>query len=149
MCIRDRKGLVGISTSKNTLENPLMEFPFASYQTSINRAQWNINAKTIAMKGDVATSTFTSTAPDQAGLTFNGSSALYEIEKMTLNIGGVPFIKSADAKVLQMCIRDSYMGTDSLHHPGVQLSYSEATGTVKTQPASVKSGFHYTPYSDS
>ncbi|MCA0232606.1 MAG: hypothetical protein LCH91_19215 [Bacteroidetes bacterium] len=94
------KGLVGISTSKNTLENPLMEFPFASYQTSINRAQWNINAKTIAMKGDVATSTFTSTAPEQAGLTFNGSSALYEIEKMTLNIGGVPFIKSADAKVL-------------------------------------------------
>ncbi|WP_162793884.1 hypothetical protein [Runella rosea] len=94
------KGLVGISTNKNSLENTLMEFPFASYRTSINRAQWNINAKTIAMKGDVATSTFTATAPEQEGLTFNGSSALYEIEKMTLNIGGVPFIKAADAKVL-------------------------------------------------
>jgi hypothetical protein len=94
------KGLVGISTNKNSLENTLMEFPFAAYRTSINRAQWNINAKTIAMKGDVNTSTFTATAPEQAGLTFNGSSALYEIEKMTLNIGGVPFIKSADAKVL-------------------------------------------------
>ncbi|WP_037325742.1 hypothetical protein [Runella zeae] len=94
------KGIVGISTNQNSLENTSMDFPFASYRTSINRAQWNINAKTIAMKGDVATSTFTATAPEQEGLTFNGSSALYEIEKMTLNIGGVPFIKSADAKVL-------------------------------------------------
>ncbi|MDF7818898.1 hypothetical protein P1X15_14880 [Runella sp. MFBS21] len=94
------KGIVGISTSQKSIENTCMEFPFASYRTSINRAQWNINAKTIAMKGDVATSTFTATAPEQEGLTFNGSSALYEIEKMTLNIGGVPFIKSADAKVL-------------------------------------------------
>lgn len=94
------KGLVGISTSKNVLENTSMEFPFTAYRTSINRAQWNINAKTIAMKGDVATSTFTATAPEQEGLTFNGSSALYEIEKMTLNIGGVPYVTTADAKVL-------------------------------------------------
>ncbi len=94
------KGLVGISTGKNALENTSMEFPFTAYRTSINRAQWNINAKTIAMKGDVATSTFTATAPEQEGLTFNGSSALYEIEKMTLNIGGVPYVTTADAKVL-------------------------------------------------
>ncbi|MFN4147143.1 MAG: hypothetical protein ACK4GN_15055 [Runella sp.] len=95
------KGMVNISTQQNSLESEgLMEFPFASYRTSIDRAQWNINAKTIAMKGDVATSTFTATAPEQEGLTFNGSAALYEIEKMTLNIAGVPFIKSADAKVI-------------------------------------------------
>jgi hypothetical protein len=94
------KGLVGISTNKNSLENTSMEFPFTAYRTSINRAQWNINAKTIAMKGDVTTSTFTATAPEQEGLTFNGSSALYEIEKMTLNIGGVPYVTTADAKVL-------------------------------------------------
>lgn len=94
------KGLVGVVTNKNSLESTSMEFPFAAYRTSINRAQWNINAKTIAMKGDVETSTFTATAPEQEGLTFNGSSALYQIEKMTLNIGGVPFIKTADAKVI-------------------------------------------------
>ncbi|MCU0340892.1 MAG: hypothetical protein MUE30_13490, partial [Spirosomaceae bacterium] len=94
------KGLVGITTN-NTLEsNSDLEFPFAAYRTSINRAQWNINAKTIAMKGDVATSTFTATAPSQEGLTFNASVGLYEIEKMMLNISGVPFIKTADAKVL-------------------------------------------------
>ena len=95
------KGSVGIATNNNTLEaSSSVEFPFAAYRTSINRAQWNINAKTIAMKGDVLTSTFTATAPEQEGLIFNGSAALYEIEKMTLSISGVPYIKSADAKVL-------------------------------------------------
>jgi hypothetical protein len=95
------KGLVNIST-KDRIDDPLpsLDFPFAAYRTSISRAQWNINAKIIAMKGDVNTSSFTSTAPEQEGLTFNGSAALYEIEKMTLNISGVPFIKSADAKVI-------------------------------------------------
>lgn len=94
------KGMVNITTN-NTLEtNSDLEFPFAAYRTSISRAQWNINAKTIAMKGDVATSTFTATAPTQEGLTFNASVGLYEIEKMILNINGVPFIKTADAKVL-------------------------------------------------
>jgi hypothetical protein len=95
------KGLVNISSNERNLESvSSLEFPFAAYRTSISRAQWNINAKIIAMKGDVNTSSFTSTAPEQEGLTFNGSAALYEIEKMTLNISGVPFIKSADAKVI-------------------------------------------------
>lgn len=76
-----------------------MEFPFAAYKTNINRAQWNIMAKTIAMKGDVKTSTFTAVGDDQEGLTFNGAAALYDVEKMTLNISGVPRINSADALI--------------------------------------------------
>ena len=95
------KGLVNIATNNKSLEEiSNLEFPSAAYRTSINRAQWNINAKTVAMKGDVNTSTFMATAPEQAALVFNGSAALYEIEKATLNISGVPFIKTADAKVL-------------------------------------------------
>ncbi len=95
------KGLVNIATNNQTLEEASsFEFPSAAYRTSINRAQWNINAKTIAMKGNVNTSTFMATAPEQEGLVFNGSAALYEIEKASLNISGVPFIKTADAKVL-------------------------------------------------
>ena len=77
-----------------------MEFPYAAYQTSINKARWNIANKTIAMKGDVANSTFNATAPDQEGLAFNGSAALYEIEKMTLNVSGVPYIRTADVKII-------------------------------------------------
>jgi hypothetical protein len=100
------KGIVGlaINATKNTsiddtLAGSSMEFPFAAYKTSINRAQWNLNAKTIAMKGDVKTSTFTATAAEQEGLTFNGSAALYDVEKMMLNISGVPYVTSADARI--------------------------------------------------
>lgn len=97
------KGIVGLAINKkqrfdDTLGSS-MEFPFAAYKTSINRAQWNLNAKTIAMKGDVKNSTFTATSDEQEGLTFNGSAALYDIEKMTLNISGVPYINSADARI--------------------------------------------------
>ncbi|GAB3640269.1 hypothetical protein [Spirosoma arcticum] len=98
------KGIVGLAINKRgqSLDDTLqssMEFPFAAYKTSINRAQWNINAKTIAMKGDVKTSTFTATAEEQEGLTFAGSAALYDVEKMMLNISGVPYLTSADARI--------------------------------------------------
>ena len=98
------KGIVGLAINKtgqsidDTLQSS-MEFPFAAYKTSINRAQWNINAKTIAMKGDVKTSTFTATAEEQEGLTFAGSAALYDVERMMLNISGVPYVTSADARI--------------------------------------------------
>lgn len=77
-----------------------LEFPYAAYRTSINKARWNIANKTIAMKGDVENSTFTATAADQEGLAFNGSAALYEIDKMTLNVSGVPYIRTADVKII-------------------------------------------------
>lgn len=100
------KGVVGlaINTPKDqTIADTLrsnMEFPYAAYKTNINRAQWNINAKTIAMKGDVKNSTFTATGEEQEGLTYNGAAALYDVEKMTLNISGVPYITSADARII-------------------------------------------------
>lgn len=98
------KGIVGLAINQNTtiddtLGGASMEFPFAAYKTNINRAQWNINAKTIAMKGDVKSSTFTATAEEQEGLTFNGSAAVYDVEKMMLNISGVPYVTSADARI--------------------------------------------------
>ncbi|UHG91364.1 hypothetical protein [Spirosoma oryzicola] len=98
------KGIVSLAINKSTtlddtLAGSSVEFPFAAYKTNINRAQWNINAKTIAMKGDVKTSTFTATGEEQEGLTFNGSAAVYDVEKMMLNINGVPYITSADARI--------------------------------------------------
>ncbi|ADB41583.1 hypothetical protein Slin_5618 [Spirosoma linguale DSM 74] len=97
------KGIVGLAINKReSLDDTVsasMEFPFAAYKTSINRAQWNINARTIAMKGDVKTSTFTATAEEQEGLTFNASAGLYDVEKRTLNISGVPYVTSADARI--------------------------------------------------
>ncbi len=101
------KGIVGLAINSSSLTDTVqssLEFPAAAYKTNISKAQWNINAKTITMKagptlGDVKTSTFTATAEEQEGLTFNGSGALYDVEKMTLNISGVPYVTSADARI--------------------------------------------------
>jgi hypothetical protein len=97
------KGIVGLAINKKeSITDSIsssMEFPFAAYKTNINQAQWNLNAKTIAMKGNVKTSTFTATSDEQEGLTFNGGAALYDIDKMTLNISGVPYVTSADARI--------------------------------------------------
>ena len=95
--------IVNIATNQgnfNDSTGSTLEFPYAAYKTNIDRAEWNIKNKKISMKGDVETSIFTSTNVSQEGLAFNGNSAVYDIDKMTLNIGGVPFIKSADANIL-------------------------------------------------
>ena len=95
--------IVNIATNQgnfNDSTGSTLEFPYAAYRTNIDRAEWNIKAKKISMKGDVETSVFTSMNALQQGLAFNGNSAVYDIDQMTLNIGGVPFIKSADAKII-------------------------------------------------
>jgi hypothetical protein len=77
-----------------------MQIPTASYQTLIGSAKWDMIKKTILMKGFGETSSYTSMDPDQEGLTFNGSEAIYDIDKVTLNIKGVPFIQTADVKII-------------------------------------------------
>ncbi|HEY0111304.1 MAG TPA: hypothetical protein VGB67_16815, partial [Fibrella sp.] len=98
------KGIVDLAINRDNqaIDDTLsssMEFPYAAYRTNINRAQWNIKGKTIAMKGDPKTSTFTATAEEQEGLTFKAGAGLYDVEKMMLNISGVPYINSADARI--------------------------------------------------
>lgn len=98
------KGIVNLSINRDnrSVDDTLsssMEFPYTAYKTNINRAVWSISGKTIAMKGDVKTSNFTATADEQEGLTFNAGSALYDIDKMTLNISGVPYVTAADARI--------------------------------------------------
>ncbi len=77
-----------------------MEIPTASYQTLIGTAIWDTNKKTILIKGFGATSTYTSTQEDQEGLAFEGAEAIYDIDKVSLNIKGVPFIRTADVKII-------------------------------------------------
>jgi len=95
-------GLVSIKTPKNLKldDSTNLFFPYTAYKTSINNAEWDINRKIITMKGNVQNTTFTSLEPSQGGLSFNGSEALYLIDKQSLNINGVPFIRSADAKII-------------------------------------------------
>ena len=134
------------------------DFPYAAYKTNIDRAEWNIKNKKISMKGDVATSVFTSTNASQEGLAFNGSSAIYDIEQMTFNIGGVPYINSADARIIpdkgQVAIRsdanmlpfknarltiDTLNGYHNLRNGNIQiLSKNKFTGDASYQFVNVK-----------
>ena len=86
-------------TSGFNPDSSFLEFPVAAYRTSITRADWNTIAKTITMKGDPKTSVFSSLAPDQEGLRFNAAEAVYDMEKMTLNLRGVAYVQSADARI--------------------------------------------------
>ncbi|TDE10065.1 hypothetical protein [Dyadobacter psychrotolerans] len=77
-----------------------MQIPTASYQTLIGSAKWDMTKKTILMKGFGETSSYTSTNPEQEGLTFQGSEAIYDVDKVTLNVKGVPFVQTADVKII-------------------------------------------------
>lgn len=77
-----------------------MAIPTASYQTLIGSAIWDMNKKNILIKGFGETSTYTSTQDDQEGLAFEGVEAIYDIDKVSLNIKGVPFIRTADVKIV-------------------------------------------------
>ncbi|WP_299456740.1 hypothetical protein [uncultured Microscilla sp.] len=79
-------------------------FPYAQYKTSIKEALWSLKDETIAMKGD-STSTFTSTIfgggeiNDERDLTFNATNAFYDIKNLSMQLDGIPYIVSADAKI--------------------------------------------------
>jgi hypothetical protein len=154
--------IVNIATNEGNFNDSTrqssFDFPYAAYKTNIDRAEWNIKKKQISMKGDVATSVFTSLNAAQEGLAFNANSAIYDIEQMTFNIGGVPFIKSADARIIpdkgQVAIRrdaemlpfrnarltiDTLNGYHNLRNGNIQiLSKNKFTGDASYQFVNVK-----------
>jgi hypothetical protein len=81
-------------------DSTLMEIPSVSYKTAIASAKWDMTKKTILMKGFGETSTYTATLPAQEGLTFDGTDALYDVEKLTVSVRGVPFIRTVDVKII-------------------------------------------------
>ncbi len=97
-----KTGIARFSTDKSGFDSDSsgMEIPTASYQTLIGTAVWDMNKKTILMKGLGETSVYTSTSADQEGLAFEGAEALYDIDKVSLNVKGVPFIRTADVKII-------------------------------------------------
>ncbi|PWJ59844.1 hypothetical protein CLV98_10118 [Dyadobacter jejuensis] len=97
-----KNGIAQFVTDKSGFDSDSsgMGIPTASYQTLIGSATWDMNKKNILIKGFGETSTYTSTLPDQEGLAFEGSEALYDIDKVSLNIKGVPYIKTADVKII-------------------------------------------------
>lgn len=80
-----------------------LDFPYAQIRTSIKKAIWNLNDKTIHMsKPDevpISQSYFYTTRKDLDSLAFNATGAVYDIEKLKINVSGIPYIKVADAKI--------------------------------------------------
>jgi hypothetical protein len=79
-------------------------FPYAKFQTNIQEARWNTATNMIDMQGD-STSIFASTkyggeSYDGRDVRFNGSEAHYNTQERRLIIEGVPYITSADARIL-------------------------------------------------
>lgn len=81
-----------------------IDFPFAQYKTSIPSAQWNLAEQTVIMKkppeANIRNSYFYSTHPDQDSLVFNATEAFYDIQLLQLKVSGIPYIISADAKII-------------------------------------------------
>ena len=79
-------------------KDAITTMPHNQYETSLNEFEWNLGKKNItfiAEEGQLGT--FTSTDSKQKELTFEGATGQYDFPTGRLNIGGVPFIKSADA----------------------------------------------------
>lgn len=85
--------------STDLADTNTLYLPYSAYKTSIAAAEWDILKKTITMKGNVSTSTFTSLVPEQEGLSYNGSGANYDLSTMALNITGVPYIDVVDSRI--------------------------------------------------
>jgi hypothetical protein len=81
-------------------QSSVLEFPYSSYNTTIDKAVWNIKDKKITMEGILENSLFTSTLTSQYGLKFNGTAAVYDIANLNLKISGVNEIHSADAAII-------------------------------------------------
>ncbi|MBK6265985.1 hypothetical protein JKA74_13160 [Marivirga sp. S37H4] len=80
-----------------------LNFPYASYKTSIPSAEWKLDEKLVMMKKPqdvpIKNSYFYSTNPDQDSLVFNATEAVYDIDDLSLIVSGIPHIQVADALI--------------------------------------------------
>jgi hypothetical protein len=79
------------------------EFPYGQYKTSIDKGKWDLNKKKVYFTKpsdvDISKSYFYSIRPDQDSLVFTATDAVYELEYLTLNINGIPYINIGDSRV--------------------------------------------------
>lgn len=76
------------------------ELPYNQFVTSMNEFDWDMDANIVEFKSEAdKLGSFTSIHPDQDSLNFQGQTAIYDLNLNTLEIGGVPFVPSADAYI--------------------------------------------------
>ena len=82
----------------------VLDFPFTQIRTSIGEARWDLEKKVISMNKpedvDIDQSYFYTTKLEMDSLVFNATGATYDIEKLEMQISGVPHMLVADAKII-------------------------------------------------
>lgn len=78
------------------------EFPYLKYKTSIEKGVWDMNAQKVLLEtegDDISNSFFYSTHPNQDSLVFHAKAGIYDMNTLSLNIEGVPYIIVMDGKI--------------------------------------------------
>ena len=105
-----------------------IDFPYAQFKTSITNARWNLDSQKVYMSKppdvDIKSSYFYTTRPDLDSLNFNATYAEYDMRNLTLKVGGIPYIKVADALITPengevTILENSRIGT--LHNTTIKL----------------------------
>ncbi|MFK8161755.1 MAG: hypothetical protein AB8H12_04765 [Lewinella sp.] len=88
-----------IASFENNTTDLATSLPYNQFKTSIDRFDWNMKGGSVTFQAKPGKDRFTSTHPDQDELTFTAEDATYDINTSLLNVEGVPFVASADAKI--------------------------------------------------
>ncbi len=96
------KGIVQLNQKGEgfTSDSSGIELPMANYYTSIGSATWDTKARKITMKSNGEPASFRSLMPEQEGLEFRGTSAVYSVDKKELAVSGVPFVNSTGLNIV-------------------------------------------------
>lgn len=81
-----------------------ISFPYAQMKTSITNATWFLEDSIITMTKpediSLEDTYFYSTRSELDSLAFNGEKAIYDIKSYELDVQGIPYILTADAKII-------------------------------------------------
>jgi hypothetical protein len=88
-----------VAAFENNSADLATALPYNEFKTSIDRFDWNMAGGNVTFQAKPGKDLFTSTNPDQDELNFTGTDATFDINTSILKVEGVPFIKSADAKI--------------------------------------------------
>ncbi|WP_157975912.1 hypothetical protein [Lewinella sp. IMCC34191] len=76
------------------------ELPYIQFRTSSDRFDWDMAGGNITFETSEGKDRFSSINPDQDSLTFTGTTAVYDNLASQLKVGGVPYVISADARII-------------------------------------------------
>ena len=81
-----------------------IDLPYSKFKTTLSGGHWDFKKKQVKLRvapnADSTKSHFYSTNPDQMGLKFNAVTGVYDLAKYRMQVGGVPYIATADAWII-------------------------------------------------